>query len=68
MCPALVGVRARERAGRAAGAFSRLAVQLGLPVGALASYGSRAQTRTDHLKPAANRLGWATAETDDRAG
>jgi hypothetical protein len=38
-------------------AVSRLAVQLGVPVGALASYGARAQTRTDHLKLAAKRLG-----------
>lgn len=43
-------------------AVSRLAVQLGIPVGALASYGTRAQTRTDHLKLAAKRLGWTTAE------
>ena len=48
-------------------AVSRLAVQLGLPVGALTSYGSRAQTRTDHLKLSAKRLGWTTAEADDRA-
>jgi hypothetical protein len=47
---------------------SRLAVQLGLPVGALSSYGARAQTRTDHLKLAAARLGWSTAEADGRAG
>ena len=49
-------------------AVSRLAVQLGLPVGALASYGSRAQTRTDHLKLSAKRLGWASAEADERTG
>jgi TnpA family transposase len=49
-------------------AVSRLAVQLGVPVGALASYGARAQTRTDHLKLAAQRLGWRTAEANGRAG
>jgi Domain of unknown function (DUF4158) len=47
---------------------SRLAVQVGVPVGALASYGARAQTRTDHLKLVAKRLGWTTAEADQRAG
>jgi hypothetical protein len=49
-------------------AVSRLAVQLGVPVGALASYGARAQTRTDHLRLAAQRLGWRTAEANGRAG
>jgi Domain of unknown function (DUF4158)/Tn3 transposase DDE domain len=49
-------------------AASRLAVQLGLPVGSLASYGSRAQTRTDHVKLSAKRLGWTTAEADERTG
>lgn len=38
-------------------AVSRLAVQLGVPLGALVTYGARAQTRTDHLKLAAKRLG-----------
>ncbi|MGB7794888.1 MAG: DUF4158 domain-containing protein, partial [Pseudonocardiaceae bacterium] len=49
-------------------AVSRLAVQLGVPPGALAVYGSRAQTRTDHLKLVAQRLGWTTAEADGRRG
>jgi Domain of unknown function (DUF4158) len=49
-------------------AVSRLAVQLGVPVGALGSYGARAQTRTDHLKLAAKRLGWTSADADGRRG
>jgi TnpA family transposase len=49
-------------------AVSRLAVQLGVPVGALVTYGARAQTRTDHLKLAAKRLGWTSAEADGRRG
>ena len=49
-------------------AVSRLAVQLGVPVGALASYGARVQTRTGHLKLAATRLGWTSAEADGRRG
>jgi Domain of unknown function (DUF4158) len=65
----VVGVRARGHSGRAAGG--------GVPAGGaarptgrcpLSSYGARAQTRTDHLKLAAARLGWSTAEADGRAG
>ena len=42
-------------------ASNRLAVQLGLPVAELDSYGEREQTRTEHLRLAAARLGWRTA-------
>jgi hypothetical protein len=47
--------------GAPAAAVSRVAVQLGIPVGALAGYGIRRQTRTEHLRVVAARLGWRGA-------
>jgi hypothetical protein len=49
-------------------AVARIATQLGVPAGALAYYGSREQTRSDHLRLVAKRLGWHAAEEDERAG
>ncbi|HJP80212.1 MAG TPA: Tn3 family transposase [Pseudonocardiaceae bacterium] len=49
-------------------AVARVATQLGVEPGALAHYGRREQTRSDHLRLVAQRLGWHTAEDDDRAG
>lgn len=42
-------------------ASNRLAVQLGIAVAELDGYGEREQTRTEHLRLAAARLGWRTA-------
>ncbi|MFH5230316.1 Tn3 family transposase [Antrihabitans spumae] len=39
----------------------RLAERLGIPVAALAEYGGREQTRTDHLREVAEFLGWRSA-------
>jgi hypothetical protein len=36
-------------------------VQLGVPIADLAGYGARKQTRTEHLRTIAARLGWRTA-------
>ncbi|MFE2757946.1 DUF4158 domain-containing protein [Actinosynnema sp. NPDC059335] len=44
-----------------AAAANRVGVQLGIPIADLAGYGARAQTRTEHLRVAADRLGWRTA-------
>jgi hypothetical protein len=49
-------------------AVARIAIQLGVEAGALRFYASRDQTRTDHLKLVATRLGWQVAEDDQRAG
>lgn len=49
-------------------AVARLATQVGVEAGALRYYGSRGQTRTDHLRLVAKRLGWRAAEADGRAG
>lgn len=48
-----------------AAAVNRLAVQLGVPAGALGGYGAREQTRTDHLRLVAARLGWRSAGPAD---
>jgi hypothetical protein len=48
-------------AGVPGAAVSRVAVQLGIPVGELAGYGARRQTRTEHLRVVAARLGWRGA-------
>ncbi|SDG69828.1 Transposase and inactivated derivatives, TnpA family [Lentzea fradiae] len=44
-----------------AAAANRVGVQLGIPIADLAGYGARAQTRTEHLRVVADRLGWRTA-------
>ncbi len=44
-----------------AAAANRVAVQLGIPIADLAGYGARKQTRTEHLRTIAARLGWRTA-------
>jgi hypothetical protein len=44
-----------------AAAANRVAVQLGIPIADLAGYGARKQTRTEHLRAIAARLGWRTA-------
>jgi hypothetical protein len=49
-------------------AVARIATQLGVEAGALGFYASRDQTRTDHLKLVATRLGWQAAEDNQRAG
>jgi hypothetical protein len=49
-------------------AVARIATQLGVEAGVLCFYAFRDQTRTDHLKLVATRLGWQAAEDDQRAG
>jgi hypothetical protein len=44
-----------------AAAANRIAVQLGVPIADLAGYGARKQTRTEHLRTIAARLGWRSA-------
>lgn len=44
-----------------AAAVNRLAVQLGVPMSELDGYGAREQTRTEHLRLVAARLGWRSA-------
>jgi hypothetical protein len=41
-----------------AAAVARLSEKLGIPVGELRRYGTREQTRTDHLRDVATHLGW----------
>jgi len=48
-------------AGAPRAAVNRVALQLGIPVGGLASYGARQQTRTEHLRVVAARLRWRGA-------
>src|SRR5450755_2821673 len=43
-------------------AVARLSERLRFPVGELVDYGSREQTRTDHLREVARYLGWRLAE------
>ena len=43
-------------------AVARLSERLRIPVGELVDYGSREQTRTDHLREVARYLGWRLAE------
>jgi hypothetical protein len=43
-------------------AVARLSERLRIPVGDLAGYGDREQTRTDHLREVARYLGWRLAE------
>ena len=61
MQPALVGVRARRCRLGATGRVARLSERLRIPVGELVDYGSREQTRTDHLREVARYLGWRLA-------
>lgn len=44
-----------------AAAVNRVAVQLGVPMSELDGYGGREQTRTEHLRLVASRLGWCAA-------
>lgn len=43
-------------------AVNRLAVQLGVPLAELEGYGTRGQTRTEHLRLVAGRLEWRLAK------
>ncbi|WP_190816460.1 DUF4158 domain-containing protein [Saccharopolyspora pogona] len=49
-------------AGAPVAAVSRVAMQLGVPISELVGYGAREQTRTEHLRLVAARLGWRTAD------
>jgi hypothetical protein len=61
--PALVGVPARRcRLGANRSRWLWLSERLRIPVGELVEYGSREQTRTDHLQEVARYLGWRLAE------
>ncbi len=57
----MAGVRARRGGLGAAGGGGALAEQLGLDPDVLRSYGRRAKTRTEHLRLAAQYLGWRQA-------
>ena len=46
-----------------AAAVARLSERLQISVGALAGYGARGQTRTDHLREVARYLGWRSADS-----
>jgi Domain of unknown function (DUF4158) len=48
-------------AGAPGAAVNRVALQLGIPVSELAGYEARRQTRTEHLRVVAARLGWRGA-------
>jgi hypothetical protein len=54
----VAGVRPGRRAAAPAAAAARLSERLGIPVGELRGYGSRAHTRSDHLGDVAAYLGW----------
>src|SRR5664280_1564045 len=60
--PALVGVRPDDVVSAPPVAVARLSERLRIPVGELVDYGSREQTRTDHLREVARYLGWRLAE------
>lgn len=45
-----------------AAAVARLSDRLGIPIGALRGYGTREQTRTEHLRPVVAYLGWRTVD------
>jgi hypothetical protein len=44
-------------------AVARLSTRLGIPVGELRGYGTRGQTRTDHLREIVGYLGWRTMDS-----
>jgi hypothetical protein len=68
VCAALAGFVPDEVKAAPPAAVARISTQLGVEAGALRYYGSRDQTRSDHLGLVAKRLGWRGAEDDDRAG